>query len=67
MNIKAILASTLLTALFAGTSVIADDMVLSGKKSAADIETTHSSVEKQRVNYQIATFDNEDSVVSGKK
>ncbi len=64
MNIKAILASTLLTALFAGTSAIAGD---NDHFAAADYETTNSSVEMQKVSYQTATLDNEASVASGRK
>lgn len=64
MNIKAILASTLLTALFAGTSAIAGD---NDHFAAADYETTNASVAMQKVSYQAATLDTEDSVESGRK
>ena len=64
MNIKAILASTLLTALFAGTSAIAGD---NDHFAATDYETTNSSVVTQKVSYQAATLDIEDSVKSGRK
>ena len=70
---KAILASTLLTALFAGQTAIAgqdnDDGVF-----ATDTATTESEL---RVNYiapkvdtedtRASTFDNEDNVISGRK
>ena len=64
MNIKAILASTLLTALFTGTSAIAGD---NDHFAAADYETTNSSVVTQKVSYQAATLDIEDTVKSGRK
>ena len=67
-SIKTILASTLLTVLFAGTSVFADEMVLSGKKSAADFETTNTVIEKQRVNYLGPSVSIDDGMVlSGRK
>ena len=85
INIKVIIASSLL----AGTSAIADfspddgvvtgkvccqspiligeDIAFSGRKSLADNETNHSSVERQKVSYQLSTFDIEDTDISGRK
>ena len=64
MKIKAILVSTLLTALFAGTSAIAGD---NDHFAKADSITATESVEMQKVSYQTATLDNEASVASGRK
>ena len=64
MKIKAILVSTLLTALFAGTSAIAGD---NDHFAKADYGITNSSVEKQKVSYQLATIDIEGTVISGRK
>ena len=47
--------------------LINDDIVLSGLKSVADYETTNSSVEMQKVSYQLGTLEIYDSVISGKK
>lgn len=65
INTKAILASTLLTALFAGTSAIAGD---NDHFAAADYETANSSVVMQKVSYQAPSVStNDDTVLSGKK
>ncbi len=65
INTKAIIASTLLTALFAGTSAIAGD---NDHFAAADYETAITSVVMQKVSYQAPSVStNDDSVLSGKK
>ncbi len=62
---KAILASTLLTALFAGQSAIAGQDIDNGV-FAADTATT-KSVMIQKVSYLAPTIEAEDTVVSGRK
>ncbi len=65
INTKAIIASTLLTALFAGTSAIAGD---NDHFAAADYETAITSVVMQKVSYQAPSVStNDGSVLSGKK
>ena len=66
MNTKAIITSTLLTALFAGQSAIAgqdNDNSVFAANSAASSE----SVMIQKVNYLAPTVDTNDTVVSGRK
>ena len=63
MNIKAIIASTLLTALFAGTSAIAGD---NDHFAKADSVTATESV-MQKVSYQTATLEIEGAIQSGRK
>ena len=90
MNMKVIIMSTLISALLAGTSAMADffpddgvvtekinyqsplvirgdDIVLSGRKSVADNETTYSSVERKKVSYQSPSIVAEDTGLSGRK
>ena len=62
---KAILASTLLTALFAGQTAIAGQDNDQGV-FAADTAITES-VTTDKVRYDAPVFDNEDTVVSGRK
>ncbi len=64
MNTKAILASALLTALFAGTSAIAGD---NDHFAKSDSITATESVEMQKVSYQTAILDNEDTIHSGRR
>ncbi len=64
MNIKVIIISSLFAALFAGTSAIAGD---NDHFSKSDDVTPYSSVEKQKVSYQLATLEIDDSVISGRK
>ena len=62
---KAILASTLLTALFAGQTAIAGQDNDQGV-FATDTAITES-VTTDKVRYETPVFDNEDTVVSGRK
>ena len=62
---KAILVSTLLTALFAGQTAIAGQDNDQGV-FAADTAITES-VTTDKVRYDAPVFDNEDNVVSGRK
>ena len=62
---KAILASTLLTALFAGQTAIAGQDKDQGV-FATDTAITES-VTTDKVRYDAPVFDNEDTVVSGRK
>ena len=62
---KAILASTLLTALFAGQSAIAGQDNDQGVYSVNTATT--ESVMIQKVNYLAPTVDTNDTVVSGRK
>ncbi len=64
MNTKAIIASTLLTALFAGQSAIAGQNIDNGV-FAAPAASESSMV--QKVSYLAPTVDSNDAVVSGRK
>ena len=65
MNTKAIIASTLLTALFAGQSAIA------GQASDTGVFATNTavteSVSTDKVNYDAPSFDNAENIVSATK
>ena len=62
---KAILASTLLTALFAGQSAIAGQDIDHGVFAAAS--ATSESTMVQKVNYQAPSLEMEEMVISGRK
>ena len=62
---KAILASTLLTALFAGQSAIAGQDNDHGVFAAAS--ATSESTMVQKVNYQAPSLEIEEMVISGRK
>ena len=64
MNTKVIIASTLLTALFAGQSAIAGQNIDNGVFAAP--ATSESSM-VQKVSYLAPTVDSNDAVVSGRK
>jgi len=65
MNTKAIIAGALLTAVFAGQSAIA------GQASDTGVFATNTavtqSVATDKVNYDAPSFDNAETVVSGRK
>ena len=65
MNTKAIIASTLLTALFAGQSAIAGQDHDNGV-FATDTAATESVI-INKVNYLAPTVDTNDTIVSGRK
>ncbi|WP_299875610.1 hypothetical protein [uncultured Cocleimonas sp.] len=68
MNTKAIIAGTLLTALFAGQSAFAGqdtDETVFAELTANTAVTQSASTDK--VNYDAPTVDSSESVVSGKK
>ena len=62
---KAILASTLLTALFAGQSAIAGQDTDGGV--FAQLTANTETVTTDKVRYEAPTFDAEDTIVSGRK
>ena len=66
MNTKAIIASTLLTALFAGQSAIAGQNIDNGA-FVADSAVTSESVMIQKVSYLAPTVDTNDTGISGRK
>ena len=63
MNTKAIIAATLLTALFAGQSAIAGQDSDNGVFAAATSESTMV----QKVNYQAPSLEIEEMAISGRK
>ena len=69
MNTKAIIASTLLTALF--TALVAGQSAIAGQDSDQGVFATNSavtqSVATDKVRYDAPTFDNTETVVSGRK
>ena len=66
MNTKAIIAGTLLTALFAGQSAIAGQDNNNGV-FATNSATSSESAMFQKVSYLAPTVDSNDAVVSGRK
>ena len=66
MSIKSILAATILSALFAGTSAIAGDNDHFADADAIYTTATESVV-KQKVSYLAPRIDAEDTQLSGRK
>ena len=72
MNTKAIIAGTLLTGLF--TALVAGQSAFAGQDSDQSVyaelatnTTMTESVKNDKVRYDAPTFDNEDTVISGRK